>query len=55
MKSRHFGRTLPIPSTLQIVHDLLVFSAAEQSKRDKLPVPSHASEPVVGAAEVTRP
>ncbi len=32
---RHFGKKLPIPSTLQIVHDLLVFSAQEDVRRRK--------------------
>ncbi len=30
---RMYGRKLPIPSTLQILHELLVFSAAEEAKR----------------------
>jgi hypothetical protein len=31
--ARAFGRKLTIPSTLHILHDLLVFSAAEDAKR----------------------
>ena len=37
---RHFGKKLPIPSTLQIVHDLLVFSAQEDVRRKAEALPS---------------
>lgn len=30
---RHFGRKLPIPSTIEILRELLKFSAAEEAKR----------------------
>jgi hypothetical protein len=51
-QTHRFGRRIALPSTVQIVHELLVFSAQEDARRRQL---EGASSPTTAAtAEIGR-